>query len=786
MRVKSVELSWFRGAGPSIVLEPNARSLVVYGSNGSGKSSFADAFEYVVSNGRIGHLAHEYSGIRQRLGLRNTHAPKGVPSKLNVEFENGASLSVTIYSSGFFSIEGDPPETVSIVQSWKRERLILRQDEVASFIHATKGEKYSALLPLLGLQDLEHSAANFRALRKALVYHGEMNQKKQRLADLKHAILKYIPDFLPATVNQVLVPLARPYLSIDHSVDPLDLIAPIYEAVQSRIRDAEPEQRRYLIIEQIHNQQMQEKLSLLIEAERAANLVFDQFIEQRLSVLEPVQNLLRALDAGANSIDCPACGQEIEIGRLVHHVQHELNALSRARDARNTAIRARMNFRAGINAIKNWTKERDFCVWVNAPERDELKQATTYLQELNLDDCDHTWDDETWMTIRRNIPLICSSLKAALDQVPPSSEQLVKDLQIISALCELPEIKRLELAITRLEALIDCLSDIETVLRDTIKARTRQTMGQVSVEIQRLWSSLHPDEPIEKVELYIPKDADKAIDICLKFFGVDQPSPRLTLSEGHRNSLGLCIFLALVKLGEYHHGPVILDDVVSSLDREHRGMVANVLLEEFADRQVILLTHDREWYAELRQRLPAEHWNFLTLRPWDNPSTGIKLSRPNGNFDDARDLISANPKAAGNQVRAIMDMRLAVISEKLGVRVPFVRGERNDRRTCVELLERMISEGKDRFRKRNGDQWVKYQAPIQDWQEARSLLVSWGNRASHTGTITAKEVEYLIQTCERALSHLCCPNCGKKIWFAGQHDRDRLQCLCGEIQWRHA
>ena len=310
-------------------------------------------------------------------------------------------------------------------------------------------------------------------------------------------------------------------------------------------------------------------------------------------------------------------------------------------------------------------------------------------------------------------------------------------------------------------------------------------MGQVSGSIQQMWSELHPEEPIEKVELYIPWDAEKAIDISLKYFGVDQPSPRLTLSERHRNSLGLCIFLALVSQEKDKSHPIILDDVVSSLDREHRGRLTGLLNECFAERQIILFTHDREWYTELRSRLPAHQWDFHTLRPWENPQIGIQWSQSKDTFDDARSLVAINPEAAGNRARAIMDTHLAIYAERLQIRVPFSRGDRNDRRTCIEFLERIISEAKGKLRKKKGTEWVVFPDPINDWKEAHSLLVSWGNRASHSGSLTVGEVEDLIESCERSLTMFRCINCGEPVWYADQGRRERVQCRCGELVWKY-
>ena len=69
MRLDSIRLSWFRGAADEVILRSDSRNVVVYGSNGSGKSSFVDGLEYIIRNGRISHLAHEYSGKRQEIRL---------------------------------------------------------------------------------------------------------------------------------------------------------------------------------------------------------------------------------------------------------------------------------------------------------------------------------------------------------------------------------------------------------------------------------------------------------------------------------------------------------------------------------------------------------------------------------------------------------------------------------------------------------------------------------------------------------------------------------------------
>lgn len=784
MRIESIELSWFRGAGESIYLSPQAKSTVIYGANGAGKSSFADAFEYIVSKGKIRHLAHEYSGLHQRHGLRNTHAPEGAQSRITLHFQTKAWITVSIRKDGVAKYQCEPADVTSTVQSWDLERFILRQDEVARFIHATKGEKYSVLLPLLGLEALEHAAGNLRALSKSLEERGKLAELRIRKDSLVREVLQHLPDMSSATVNQVLSKLITTYLKQSPTESFEELLDGVDQAINTAIRQAEPEQRRYLILQQIHQIKLSEKLDNLTKAEHQATRETDEIIDRNIAVLEATRDYLQIIREDQSSIDCPACGREIPVADFAEHVHTEWLTLSSARASRSLVIQARENLQTGVLELRKWFQDNDFRQWLDDPMRIEIKEAITQLTSLDISLCEHRWDEATWNYILQEIPKLVTHLNRLIRQSPPSSQQLIQDQQLVKALKAVPEIKRLREYIDRLEQILRHLSGTEEELRGAIKNRTLKTTRKVSVEIQRLWSKMHPNEPIEKVELYIPKDAEKAIDICLKFFGIDQSSPRLTLSEGHRNSLGLCIFLALVSQEEDKSRPIILDDVVSSLDREHRGMLTNILLEDFADQQVILLTHDREWYTELRSRLPAKQWDFVALRPWLEPRIGIQFSQSKGTFGDARSLVADNPEAAGNRVRAIMDTELAIIAERLQVRVPFARGDQNDRRTCMDFFARILSESKDKLRKRDGETLVKFSDPIADWQEARALLVSWANRASHGGSLYTSEADYLIQTCEKALSHFRCTDCGEPIWFAEQTSKNRLQCSCGELVWK--
>jgi chromosome segregation ATPase len=100
MRIKTIRLSWFRGAAKIAELAPQGQSLAVYGPNGAGKSSFVDAVEYVMNDGKVGHLRHDEAGRLQEKGIPNTHTPSGQQTEFTVTFMDDTQVQVKIATNG--------------------------------------------------------------------------------------------------------------------------------------------------------------------------------------------------------------------------------------------------------------------------------------------------------------------------------------------------------------------------------------------------------------------------------------------------------------------------------------------------------------------------------------------------------------------------------------------------------------------------------------------------------------------------------------------------------------
>ena len=223
-----------------------------------------------------------------------------------------------------------------------------------------------------------------------------------------------------------------------------------------------------------------------------------------------------------------------------------------------------------------------------------MRHALAALEDLDLESLRATCSEEILKTIEDDVGKIVDRVTAETAVAPPDVQVLSSDRQKVEAAKASLAVRELEVKLDAIDQTVRFTGELEKQVRKEIKSQSSAIIEAISSDLQRMWAILHPGERIEDVRLYVPSEADKAIDIALRFYGVDQDSPRLTLSEGHRNSLGLCIFLAMAKREAATDQPLFLDDVVVSLDRNHRGMVAEIPTRELSGRQVIMLTHDRE------------------------------------------------------------------------------------------------------------------------------------------------------------------------------------------------
>ena len=702
--------------------------------------------------------------------------PERLQARIELKFVDSSIVSAAIRSTGAVTYLG-----AVALQGWQRERLILRQDQVSAFVQADKAEKYSSILPIIGLEPLELVATNIRGLSRRIMSESGVQRDRGALAELQGkwneaGISTAEAGARVKALHSRFIPDSETPGTIDSAVHAL---RPIIEA---RIRTASAETKQYMLLAAIRDLNLGGLLSVAISATERTSRLVEPLLSERLAVLSAAEAFVLKIDGG-KSITCPSCGQSVEPADFRLHVQTEKDRLQGAMISFAVRERALTALLDGLQSLRAALGSDDLREWNSAEAQNKLRSNIHTLLSLDTVVLRSRPDMIDLGELSELLPPVIDYIRLATAIAPPEAQDLLAASKLVDAVAAHPRIRQLRVRLKKVEDLAAFLNELESQVRDEIRLRTEGVISGISIHIQRMWNCLHPACRIEGIRLYQPAETARAIDVELIFYGRTQASPRLSLSEGDRHSLGLCVFLSLAKEGSGDR-PLVLDDIVTSLDREHRSHVADLLVAEFSDRQVLLFTHEYDWFIELKHRLPVAHWESRTLLPFDVPATGIRWSGAPHGFANARVLLDIDPKSAANSARGLMDLHMALVAERLELPMPSVRGARNDLRNALELLERFISRSPTQLRSRiDSEQHLPWEGPVIAARGLKDLLIPWGNSGSHGRYLTRSEAEQLIEACETFLSSLICTKCETHISHATVSGR-YYRCDCDRLRWK--
>lgn len=170
--------------------------------------------------------------------------------------------------------------------------------------------------------------------------------------------------------------------------------------------------------------------------------------------------------------------------------------------------------------------------------------------------------------------------------------------------------------------------------------------------------------------------AGRSLTLSVSYRSHQLSVPQHFLNEARLSALALAIYLA----GRLACTPtatttalklLVLDDVLIGLDHSNRLPVLDVLNSKFADWQIVLLTHDRNWFDLARSHLPEANWKCVEVYEGDGAANApIPIVRSTQNrparalLDKAKELI-ATPyvEAAANYARQAFELGIRAACE---------------------------------------------------------------------------------------------------------------------------
>ncbi|MEO0300201.1 MAG: hypothetical protein ABIM58_05430, partial [candidate division WOR-3 bacterium] len=221
-----------------------------------------------------------------------------------------------------------------------------------------------------------------------------------------------------------------------------------------------------------------------------------------------------------------------------------------------------------------------------------------------------------------------------------------------------------------------------------------QFIKMFSDKINEYYSYMHPGENVSDIKIKLIEEEDnlKGLTIEYNFHNNSAAPPQKYLSESHLNSLGIALFLTSVGVFNRINKFFILDDVISSFDTEHRKRLGDLLLEKFKDYQIIILTHEQDWFTYMKNAVKGKNW-YVNQINWSEEN-GAYLEPT---LIDLKTIIETKIKnneevGLGNLIRQYLEKILREICEEIEVKMPYKSNERNEMRMCGEMLSYLKSE----------------------------------------------------------------------------------------------
>lgn len=283
------------------------------------------------------------------------------------------------------------------------------------------------------------------------------------------------------------------------------------------------------------------------------------------------------------------------------------------------------------------------------------------------------------------------------------------------------------------------------------------------------------------------------LNLNVAFYDKGSFPPAAYHSEGHQDGMGVCLYLALMKqLMGSSFKFAMLDDVVMSIDRQHRKQFCRLLKNHFPDTQFIITTHDKVWAKQMQTESLVTSKNRIDFYRW-SVRTG-PVHREGCNVWDKLndDLAEQQINTAAARLRHHLEYIFAELADRLGAKVPY----RSDHSYEFGIFFNAVTgRHKDLLKlaansanSRNKDADLR---KIQNLKVARSnLLTKHGqenwliNTAVHYNEwedFSEMEFREVINTFRELLLQFQCSQCNSWMYITQRnHAPESLRCDCTE------
>lgn len=782
-----------------------SKSFAVHGPNGSGKSGVVDAVDFALS-GSIHRLSGAGTGgvslVKHGPHVHKRDDPGAAVVELTVKDISTGDTAVirrSIKDPNSFTLIPDTERMrKSIAEAQAHPELTLSRREIIRYVLAQPGARAQEVQALLKLDRLDE----FRKLLKSTLTKSSnaLNTAttEKSTAETGFAghlnIGELLVGEIAREVNQRRTVLgAEPLTDITIDTNLEDGLAATADASTFNLAAALREVTSVI--------GALDDLTDLIARQAALTAVVEQLIDNP-TLLDALKNR-QLLDAGLEAVIdglCPLCDHDWEdIDTLRAHLNEKLARSSSAGAIRRQLLQAAEAYRTDLRRLKD-TVDRAIPFATSHGADDLPHKLTTFSTAVaahaqSVGETPESILSSAGALMPATVALDADARQMVIDlattlrALPDQSEATAARSFLAIAQDRWSRVRVARAQATKATAVRDNAQIVYTQYCEIADAALKDLYEAVEADFSRYYQIINSDdEGSFTAEL---KPSSGSLDLAVDFYGIGKFPPTAYHSEGHQDGMGVCLYLALVKqLLDKDFRYAVLDDVVMSVDVNHRRQFCELLKNEFPNVQFIITTHDVVWARQMQSAGLITSKAQARFYGWTVDGGPVYEQGDIWERID-EDIAKEDVAGAAHKLRRRLEAAAADVAESIGGRVAYQGDNQYDPSVFLDAVKGRYGDllGKAADAANSwGDETAATavkakkaaRVAILPDQEAEAWIINALVHNNDWATASVNDFRPVLEATRAFLDLFTCdnPECGGWIHVVGRPE-ESLRCDCG-------
>lgn len=805
IQIKAIRIEEFRGIR-ELDLHLDQQSFVVFGPNGSGKSGVVDAIDFALT-GNVARLTGAGTGglsvlkhgphVHQRdnpdaatVSLTIVHVPSG---------QEGV-LTRRVKTAERYILDPSTPELEDAV-AWagQHPEVTLARREVMKYVNSEPGRRAQEVQALLKLDRIDETR---RLLRTALTQTSRAaTQAESEVMSAEDGMRRHLDlTALLASEMADVVNRQREVLGLD----PLATVAERTSLDEGLASDDGPPFNRASALRDLTalSEATTQSEALAEAAGELAGAL--RSLDADPSILDALRHrqLVEVGRALAAEAACPLCDQPWRGERSLHdHLNAKLARSQAAAELQRTMRTATEKLAAELRAVRGLIQASQPHAVIlektalHADLADWAADLTTLETKLgSVDTAPQQLERLTGdlLSVPAAVTTGLPDLKAAVEALPDQTATKAAASFLTVAQERWKRVRQGRAARTKAGAANTTAQAVYDTFNEVADAALTALYKSVEDDFSTYYRQINSDDESSFKADLAPTAGKLGLEV--DFYGLGMFPPMAYHSEGHQDGMGVCLYLALIdQLLKSDFRLAVLDDVVTSVDANHRRQFCKLLKDVFPDVQFIITTHDEVWARQMQSSGLIGRRSLARFHGWTVDGGPVYGQGQDVWAQIDADLASDNVPGAAHKLRRNLEAELSDIAAGLQGQVIFRPDNSYDLNAFFSAVK-----------KRHGDLLKKATASANSWnnESAKELVEAfkwkrleailaqdgenWAiNKLVHNNdwaTMSKTDFEPVVDACKQFLDLFTCTNadCGAWIEVEGMPGNEHsLRCPCG-------